>query len=56
MGGKILVGTASWSDIGFVGDWYPRKLPATERLQFFLTEEPAGAASKKIGEKEPAYA
>ncbi len=35
MGGKILVGTASWSDIGFVGDWYPRKLPATERLPWY---------------------
>ena len=35
MGGKILIGTASWSDIGFVGDWYPRKLPATERLRWY---------------------
>jgi uncharacterized protein YecE (DUF72 family) len=35
MKGKILVGTASWTDPGFVADWYPRKLPASERLQWY---------------------
>ena len=30
--GKILVGTASWSDPGFVERWYPKKLPAGDRL------------------------
>jgi uncharacterized protein YecE (DUF72 family) len=32
---KILVGTASWSDPGFVEKWYPRKMPATERLGWY---------------------
>jgi uncharacterized protein YecE (DUF72 family) len=33
--GKILVGTASWSDPGFVERWYPKKLPAAERLPWY---------------------
>jgi uncharacterized protein YecE (DUF72 family) len=33
--GKILIGTASWSDPGFVERWYPRKLPAGERLGWY---------------------
>ncbi len=33
--GKILVGTASWSDPGFVERWYPRKLPAGARLGWY---------------------
>jgi uncharacterized protein YecE (DUF72 family) len=33
--GKILVGTASWSDPGFVERWYPKKMPAAERLQWY---------------------
>ena len=32
---KILVGTASWSDPGFVEKWYPTKLPATDRLGWY---------------------
>lgn len=35
MEGKILVGTASWSDPGFVADWYPKGLPASERLPYY---------------------
>ncbi|MFZ0917874.1 MAG: DUF72 domain-containing protein [Candidatus Udaeobacter sp.] len=35
MGGKILVGTASWSDPGFVERWYPKKMPASERLGWY---------------------
>src|ERR1043165_1433622 len=35
MPGKILVGTASWSDPGFVERWYPKKLPAGERLAWY---------------------
>jgi uncharacterized protein YecE (DUF72 family) len=33
--GKILIGTASWSDPGFVERWYPRRLPAGERLAWY---------------------
>ncbi len=33
--GKILVGTASWSDPGFVARWYPKKMPAGERLDWY---------------------
>lgn len=33
--GKILVGTASWSDPGFIADWYPPGLPAKERLPYY---------------------
>lgn len=32
---KILVGTASWTDPGFVERWYPPKLPAAERLPWY---------------------
>ncbi len=35
MNGRILVGTASWSDPGFVARWYPKKLPASERLAWY---------------------
>src|SRR5437773_5657331 len=33
--GKILVGTASWSDPGFVERWYPKKLPPGDRLRWY---------------------
>jgi uncharacterized protein YecE (DUF72 family) len=33
--GKILVGTASWSDPGFVERWYPKKMAAGERLKWY---------------------
>jgi uncharacterized protein YecE (DUF72 family) len=33
--GKILVGTASWTDPGFIERWYPKKLPAHERLGWY---------------------
>jgi uncharacterized protein YecE (DUF72 family) len=32
---EILVGTASWSDPGFVADWYPKGLPASQRLGWY---------------------
>jgi uncharacterized protein YecE (DUF72 family) len=32
---RILVGTASWSDPGFVERWYPKKMPAGERLGWY---------------------
>jgi uncharacterized protein YecE (DUF72 family) len=33
--GAILVGTASWSDPGFVEHWYPKKMPAGDRLAWY---------------------
>ena len=33
--GKILVGTASWSDPGFVQRWYPKGMRADERLGWY---------------------
>ena len=35
MAGKILVGTASWSDPGFVERWYPKKMAASDRLGWY---------------------
>jgi uncharacterized protein YecE (DUF72 family) len=32
---KIHVGTASWSDPGFVDYWYPKKMPAGDRLSWY---------------------
>jgi len=32
---KILVGTSSWADPGFVEEWYPQGLPAKDRLPFY---------------------
>ncbi len=33
--GKIVVGTSSWADPGFVTDWYPQGMPAGERLPWY---------------------
>jgi uncharacterized protein YecE (DUF72 family) len=33
--GRILVGTSSWADPGFVKEWYPPKLAARERLPWY---------------------
>src|SRR5918998_6569912 len=35
MAGRIVVGTSSWADPGFVEDWYPEGLPARDRLPFY---------------------
>src|SRR2546423_2077145 len=35
MPGKILTGTASWADPGFVEHWYPPKLPASQQLAWY---------------------
>src|ERR671922_1287002 len=35
MSGRILVGTSSWADPGFVKEWYPSKLPASDRLPWY---------------------
>jgi uncharacterized protein YecE (DUF72 family) len=32
---RIRVGTASWTDPGFVADWYPPGLPAAQRLPWY---------------------
>lgn len=31
----IVVGTSSWSDPGFVDEWYPPQLPARKRLEWY---------------------
>src|SRR6266545_3383297 len=36
--GKILVGTASWSDPGFVQRWYPKGMRAHERLGWYAQQ------------------
>jgi uncharacterized protein YecE (DUF72 family) len=35
MGGSIKIGTSSWSDPGFVEEWYPAGLPARDRLPYY---------------------
>jgi uncharacterized protein YecE (DUF72 family) len=35
MQGEIRVGTASWTDPGFVARWYPKRLPASQRLSWY---------------------
>jgi uncharacterized protein YecE (DUF72 family) len=35
MAGRILVGTSSWADPGFVEDWYPRGMAARDRLSWY---------------------
>src|SRR4051794_7671981 len=32
---RIVVGTSSWADPGFVEDWYPQGLPARDRLAYY---------------------
>lgn len=36
--GRILVGTASWSDPGFVECWYPKGMPAADRLPWYAEQ------------------
>lgn len=33
--GRVVVGTSSWADPGFVAEWYPRDLPAAEQLPWY---------------------
>jgi uncharacterized protein YecE (DUF72 family) len=33
--GRIVVGTSSWADPGFVEEWYPKGLPARDRLAWY---------------------
>jgi uncharacterized protein YecE (DUF72 family) len=35
MAGRIVVGTSSWADPGFVEEWYPPDLPARDRLAWY---------------------
>ena len=35
MPGEIRVGTASWTDPGFIAKWYPKRFPASERLRWY---------------------
>jgi uncharacterized protein YecE (DUF72 family) len=35
MAGRILVGTSSWADPGFVKEWYPPGLAAKDRLRWY---------------------
>ena len=35
MSGRILIGTSSWADPGFVKEWYPPKMAAKERLPWY---------------------
>jgi uncharacterized protein YecE (DUF72 family) len=35
MAGRIVVGTSSWADPGFVEEWYPPGLPGRERLGWY---------------------
>ena len=35
MAGRIVVGTSSWADPGFVEEWYPPGLPARDRLAWY---------------------
>ncbi|HEV2819023.1 MAG TPA: DUF72 domain-containing protein [Solirubrobacteraceae bacterium] len=35
MGGRLVIGTSSWADPGFVEEWYPPDLPAHERLGWY---------------------
>ena len=35
MAGRIVVGTSSWADPGFVDEWYPPGLPARDRLPYY---------------------
>lgn len=35
MAGRIVVGTSSWADPGFVEDWYPSGMPPRQRLPWY---------------------
>lgn len=33
--GRLIIGTSSWADPGFVEEWYPRDVPARDRLAWY---------------------
>ena len=35
MAGRIVVGTSSWADPGFVAEWYPKGMAARDRLEWY---------------------
>ena len=35
MAGRIVIGTSSWADPGFVAEWYPKGMPARDRLAWY---------------------
>jgi uncharacterized protein YecE (DUF72 family) len=35
MAGRLVIGTSSWADPGFVEEWYPPGMPARERLGWY---------------------
>jgi uncharacterized protein YecE (DUF72 family) len=35
MPGRIIVGTSSWADPGFIKEWYPHGMPARDRLAWY---------------------
>jgi uncharacterized protein YecE (DUF72 family) len=35
MAGRVVIGTSSWADPGFVEEWYPAELPARDRLSWY---------------------
>src|SRR5436305_2137121 len=35
MAGRIVIGTSSWADPGFVEEWYPPGMPARDRLPWY---------------------
>ena len=35
MAGRILIGTSSWADPGFIQSWYPPGMPARDRLAWY---------------------
>ena len=35
-----MIGTSSWADPGFVEEWYPKELPARERLRWYADRFP----------------
>ena len=35
MAGRIVIGTSSWADPGFVEEWYPPDLPPRDRLPYY---------------------
>jgi uncharacterized protein YecE (DUF72 family) len=32
---EIRIGTASWTDPGFIEDWYPKRLPTSQWLSWY---------------------